>query len=129
MQAAWVGESVVPATEDDVRAEGIEWASFPPEEPTAVADQLGEARGINERNDVRRTGANPKDEAAIAKEADEHTHLADEVRLLVEGEVVYDIRSADGMRWLRLWLYPGDAIVVPARRYHRVLAPSRAGLR
>jgi 1,2-dihydroxy-3-keto-5-methylthiopentene dioxygenase len=129
MQAAWVGEKVVQATEDELRAEGLAWGFFAPTDPGPLADQLGDARGFNDRCDVKRAAANPKDEAENAKEADEHAHVADEVRLFLEGEVVYDIRAIDGARWLRVWLRAGEVLVIPERRYHRLLVPARRSLR
>jgi 1,2-dihydroxy-3-keto-5-methylthiopentene dioxygenase len=129
MQAAWVGESVVPATEQELHVEGLVWGSFSPSDPATLADQLGQVRGFSQRSEVQRLGTNPKDEPSIAKEADEHAHVADEVRLIVEGEAVYDIRSVDGMRWLRVWLGAGDALVIPEKRYHRMLVPAKTAIR
>ena len=76
-----------------------------------------------------RLSAGAKDESQIAKEGDEHAHVADEIRLVVEGQAVYDIRAKDGVRWLRLWVGPGDAIGIPQRAYHLMRVPEQTDLR
>ncbi|HEY4121544.1 MAG TPA: hypothetical protein VGM56_26950 [Byssovorax sp.] len=119
----------MPAGPEDLAAEGIVAETLDPTAADALAARHGAPRGFDQRKDVTRSGMSPRDESALAKEADEHTHVADEVRLVVDGMAVYDVLSIDGARWLRLWLSPGDAIVVPARRYHRLLCAPKAMLR
>ena len=139
MRAAWVSPTEMAAGPEDLAAEGLvaetlvqgdsAAAGRDPGAADALAARHGAPRGFAQRKDVTRSGMNPKDESARAKEADEHTHVADEVRLVIDGMAVYDVLSVDGARWLRLWLSPGDAIVVPARRYHRLLCAPKAMLR
>src|SRR5262245_25161573 len=129
MRAVWVTSAETPATEDDLRSEGVVWESFDIHAFETVAARLAAARRFAKRGEVARSGVNPKDESALAKEADEHAHTADEVRLITEGQAVYDLLALDNARWLRIWLSPGDAIVIPARRYHRMLAPPSSILR
>jgi 1,2-dihydroxy-3-keto-5-methylthiopentene dioxygenase len=71
---------------------------------------------------------NPRDEATIAREIDEHLHLIAEVRIFLEGEGVYDVRARDE-RWLRIWVAVGDVLVIPERRYHRFLPSTNIPLR
>jgi 1,2-dihydroxy-3-keto-5-methylthiopentene dioxygenase len=129
MRVAWVSPTEMPAGPEDLAAEGIVAETLDPTAADALAARHGAPRGFDQRKDVTRSGMSPRDESALAKEADEHTHVADEVRLVVDGMAVYDVLSIDGARWLRLWLSPGDAIVVPARRYHRLLCAPKAMLR
>jgi 1,2-dihydroxy-3-keto-5-methylthiopentene dioxygenase len=129
MRAAWVGATEVPAGPDDLRSEGIAFEVFEPATIDATSERFAQALGLPQRTQVTRAGGNPRDDAALAKEGDEHAHVADEVRLVAEGVVVYDVLSHDGARWLRLWLGAGDAIVIPAKRYHRLLAPPMSTLR
>ena len=60
----------------------------------------------------------PDLEAICAKFDDEHLHDEDEVRFVLEGEGIFDIRSSDD-RWMRVAVEQGDLIIVPAKRYHR----------
>jgi 1,2-dihydroxy-3-keto-5-methylthiopentene dioxygenase len=70
----------------------------------------------------------PQCEAKVAREADEHAHMDDEVRLIVEGSGYYDVRARDE-RWLRVEVAAGDLLVVPARRYHRFMLGASGGVR
>jgi 1,2-dihydroxy-3-keto-5-methylthiopentene dioxygenase len=129
MRAAWVGATETPAGPDDLRNEGIAFEIFEPQAVHATAKRFAQALGLPTLTEITRSGANPKDTSALVKESDEHAHVADEVRLVAEGEAVYDVLAHDGTRWLRIWLFPGDAVVIPARRYHRMLAPPMTVLR
>ena len=53
-----------------------------------------------------------------AKFDKEHFHTEDEVRYVVAGAGIFDIRDADD-QWVRVEVTPGDMIVIPARTYHR----------
>jgi len=67
-------------------------------------------------------------DAICAKFADEHLHTDDEVRYVLEGEGIFDIRSADD-RWMRVTVEAGDLIVVPANLHHRFLLTERKHIR
>ena len=53
-----------------------------------------------------------------AKFDKEHFHTEDEVRYVVAGAGIFDVRDPDD-RWVRIEVTPGDMIVIPARMYHR----------
>ena len=120
MRATWVTPTDKPCSPDELRAEGIVHDAFDPKAIELAILHVKQKHGVPKDELVFMTTDNPKDEAAIAKEADEHAHMADEVRLIVEGEAVYEVRAEDD-RWMRLALGPGEAIVIPAKRYHRFL--------
>lgn len=48
----------------------------------------------------------------------EHLHTLDEVRFVLRGAAIFDIRSVDD-RWMRVEVHPGDLLIVPANKYHR----------
>jgi 1,2-dihydroxy-3-keto-5-methylthiopentene dioxygenase len=83
-------------------------------------DQLKADRGYVEQDTIELTPDMPNLEAICAKFEDEHRHSDDEVRFVLAGEGIFDIRSADD-RWMRLTVERGDLIVVPKDRHHRFL--------
>jgi 1,2-dihydroxy-3-keto-5-methylthiopentene dioxygenase len=113
---------------DELRAEGIVTESCDPAAPLPVAERLRNELGWQRQDDVRLSVMNPRDEATIAREIDEHLHLIGEARLIVEGEGVYDVRARDE-RWIRIWVGAGDVIFIPERRYHRFLPSTNIPLR
>jgi 1,2-dihydroxy-3-keto-5-methylthiopentene dioxygenase len=60
----------------------------------------------------------PNFDALCKKFVGEHLHTDDEVRFVLKGSGVFDIRSGDD-RWMHVEVEPGDFILVPANRYHR----------
>ena len=54
----------------------------------------------------------------LAKFDKEHLHTEDEVRFVLDGRGIFDIRARDE-RWMRVVVEAGDLIVVPKDRYHR----------
>lgn len=67
-------------------------------------------------------------QAICAKFLDEHYHDEDEVRFVLEGAGIFDIRSNDD-RWMRVTVFPGDLISVPAGRYHRFMLTEEQTIR
>ncbi|EYF00926.1 1,2-dihydroxy-3-keto-5-methylthiopentene dioxygenase [Chondromyces apiculatus] len=114
-------------SEADLRAEGIACDSFEVAQIAAATQHAQSTRGWSEADRVRRSASRPQDEVEIVREADEHCHLEEEVRLFVEGEGLYDIRGRDE-QWIRVFVRAGDLVVVPARRYHRFLVGQAAEL-
>ncbi len=92
-----------------------------PEEPPAWEAPLrafAAARGYVSQDLVALSPTTPNLDALGAKFAAEHHHDDDEVRFVLEGEGIFDIRSHDD-RWMRVVVHPGDLIVVPKGRHHR----------
>ncbi len=121
-------EEEIEYTDAELQAEGIRCGSFDLGAAAAAVQRIQAERGWTEQEEVLRSTSKPRDEAESAREADEHCHLDDEVRLLLEGQGLYDIRCTND-EWLRVWLAAGDFIVVPARRYHRFVASKASALR
>jgi len=91
-------------------------------------DALARERGYVEQ-DIVELGPQTEDlEAICAKFVGEHHHTDDEVRFVLAGEGIFDIRAADG-RWMRLEVEASDLIVVPADLYHRFFLTDRQEIR
>jgi 1,2-dihydroxy-3-keto-5-methylthiopentene dioxygenase len=92
--------------------------SLDPAEYQPVLDELRTKRGYITQDEVAMRPDTPNLEAALKKFDGEHHHTEDEVRFVLEGEGVFDIRSSDE-RWMRVIVEAGDLIVVPKGKHHR----------
>jgi 1,2-dihydroxy-3-keto-5-methylthiopentene dioxygenase len=98
-------------------------ASYGPPLQTLKAE-----RGYIEQDVVALSPATPNLDAICAKFVDEHYHDDDEVRFVLEGEGIFDIRSRDD-RWMRVKVETGDLIVVPKDRHHRFMLTDAKNIR
>lgn len=91
-------------------------------------DKLKSDRGYVEQDIVELSPETPNLDGICAKFVDEHLHTDDEVRYVLDGEGIFDIRSAED-RWMRVTVEKGDLLVVPADRYHRFLLTEKKHIR
>jgi 1,2-dihydroxy-3-keto-5-methylthiopentene dioxygenase len=94
----------------------------------APLDAFALRHGYVEEDQVSLSPETPSLEAICAKFTGEHLHTEDEVRFVLEGEGIFDIRSTDS-RWMRVEVSAGDLIVVPKDRYHRFFLTDRRTIR
>lgn len=92
---------------------GLDPATFQP-----VLDELKGKQGYITQDEVRLSPDTPQLAVVMKKFDDEHIHDDDEVRFVLDGAGVFDIRATSD-RWLRVVVEAGDLIVVPAGRNHR----------
>ncbi|MGF1468686.1 MAG: cupin domain-containing protein [Sandaracinaceae bacterium] len=119
MDAHWLdgGQALDAAT---LEAEGVHYRrlDLDPAKHQPEIDVLKAKQGYIEQDEVALAPDTPDLDAICAKFLPEHRHSEDEVRFVLEGEGVFDIRSTDD-RWMRVKVEAGDLLVVPADRHHR----------
>lgn len=122
MQLAWIAaQADYPALDvEHLRESGViyERLELTNEAYEAALDRLAREQGYAARDIVELHPDTANLEAICAKFADEHLHTDDEVRFVLAGAGIFDIRD-DADRWMRVTVEPGDLIVVPRNRYHR----------
>lgn len=122
MKATWLDSNQAEIGATELQAQGVAYQRLdtqPSAYRTAI-DELKATRGYIEEDIVELAPSTPNLDAICAKFIDEHHHDEDEVRFVLEGEGVFEIRSSDD-RWMRVLVERGDLIVVPAGRHHRFL--------
>lgn len=131
MKAYWLFQGQAAALDaDELTAQGVTYQALPtdPAGYQPALDRVREERGYVEQDVIALHPDVPDLDSICAKFLDEHHHTEDEVRFVLEGDGVFDIRSHDD-RWMRVLVEPGDLIVVPAYRKHRFLLTDRKTIR
>lgn len=122
MKAHWISDDAAAISAADILAEGIHFEQHPVDAAVyqAPLDALKADKGYVEQDEVALSPATPGLDGILEKFVGEHLHDDDEVRFVLDGAGVFDIRSKDD-RWMRIEVEPGDLIVVPAKRHHRFM--------
>ena len=132
MQLAWLEPKTETETIglDDLAQVGVfyERLELDPNNFQPSLDKLKSDRGYVEQDEVALRPDTENLDGICAKFADEHLHTDDEVRFVLEGEGIFDIRSTDD-RWMRVTVETGDLIVVPANLHHRFFLTDRKEIR
>jgi 1,2-dihydroxy-3-keto-5-methylthiopentene dioxygenase len=108
--------------EDALARNGIHYERIDvsPAQYRAPIDRVKSERGYIEEDVIELHPGTPNLDAICAKFVDEHHHDDDEVRFVLEGEGIFDIRSNEDA-WMRVKVEQGDLIIVPKNRHHRFL--------
>ncbi len=129
MQAHWI-DNDEDLTRLDLSAQGVLYEKLSTDETEyqEKLDELRDRRGYIEQDTIALDPKTPNLDTICNKFVDEHVHDDDEVRFVLDGEGIFDIRSL-GDRWMRVKVEPGDLIVVPAKRNHRFLLTDKKNIR
>ena len=117
-------------TSDELARRGIlSWAVPEGEaERSALIASVCAQHGYVDQDFIELKPDTPNLDAICAKFDREHYHTEDEVRFVVEGEGIFDVRDSTD-EWVRIEVMPGDMIVIPARTYHRFYLTERKHIR
>ncbi|MBM4343193.1 MAG: cupin domain-containing protein [Deltaproteobacteria bacterium] len=105
---------------EDLAAEGILYWNLPTDE-AGFADPLQrirDDRGYVSMDQVHLDPNTPDLDALLTKFFAEHLHTDEEIRFVVGGSGIFDLRNRED-RWMRVHVAAGDLIIVPAHKYHR----------
>lgn len=131
MQFQWLDNGESPSNAQSIlESNGVLYRRMPLEEAVyqKPLDDLKATAGYIQQDIVELKPETPNLEAICAKFVDEHTHDDDEVRFVLEGEGIFDIRDGSD-RWMRVTVDAGDLIVVPANRNHRFYLTDKKHIR
>jgi 1,2-dihydroxy-3-keto-5-methylthiopentene dioxygenase len=103
---------------DDLRKFGVLHWRLPLASSQAEIARIKRDRGYVDQDEVSLSKETPNLDAICAKFDKEHYHTLDEVRFVVDGEGIFDVRDVDD-RWVRIEVDAGDLIIIPANKYHR----------
>jgi 1,2-dihydroxy-3-keto-5-methylthiopentene dioxygenase len=129
MKAVWLREDDAISAEE-LNAQGVHYEALTVDADAyqPALDALKQERGYIEQDTIALSPDTPNLDGLCDKFKDEHLHEEDEVRFVLDGEGVFDIRSNDD-RWMRVTVERGDLIVVPEKRYHRFMLTDARNIR
>jgi 1,2-dihydroxy-3-keto-5-methylthiopentene dioxygenase len=93
-----------------------------------LIERIKREHGYVDEDFVELRADTPNIDAICAKFDREHYHTEDEVRFVVEGEGIFDVRD-ERDRWIRIEVTPGDMIVIPANTHHRFYLTAKKQIR
>lgn len=117
MKAYWINTNV-PISAGELRSNGVSYEKLDVNNYQSSLDEFKKANGYVAQDIVELTPQTPNLETILAKFDKEHLHTDDEVRFVLAGSGIFDIRAHND-EWMRVEVYPGDYISVPANRNHR----------
>jgi len=129
MRAFWLDSPAeVAISLDELASNDVTYRAMPVEHHDEPLEAFMRERGYVTRDEIQLSVTTPGLEAIEAKFDREHLHTDDEVRYVLEGEGIFDIRSRDD-RWMRVVVGVGDLISVPKDRHHRFLLTEQKQIR
>jgi 1,2-dihydroxy-3-keto-5-methylthiopentene dioxygenase len=112
----------------ELREFGVLHQRLPVEARGAEMARIKRDHGYRDEDEVALSTETPNLDAICAKFDKEHYHTLDEVRFVVEGEGIFDVRDKQD-RWVRIHVDKGDLIIIPANTYHRFFLTDTKNIR
>ena len=115
---------------DDLAKRGILSWRVPADEPSRkeLIDSVKREHHYVDEDVVALGPEMPNLAEVCAKFDKEHYHTEDEVRFVLDGEGIFDVRDEND-QWVRIEVGTGDMIVIPARTHHRFFLTDRKQIR
>ncbi|UJR33202.1 hypothetical protein I4U23_020657 [Adineta vaga] len=82
--------------------------------------KLKKDRGYTYEDEIKVDPSMEKYEDKLKTFFAEHLHSDEEIRLVLEGSGFFDVRDRED-KWMRIHVFPGDLIILPAGMYHRFI--------
>lgn len=126
MHAYYLDKPDQPLTGEQLAAEGILYWRLPTDEAgwSAPLQQIRDERGYVSMDQIHLGPTTPDLDALCTKFFAEHLHTDEEIRFVVEGAGIFDLRDQDD-RWMRVHVEAGDLIIVPKDKWHRFTLDER----
>lgn len=122
MRTFWLDDETETETDEIPHSvlarEGVFYTRIEPGVHEEALRDVMALRGYRTQDEVHLHPETEGLDAILARFDKEHLHRDDEVRYVLEGAGVFDIRARDD-RWMRLVVVTGDLIVVPRGMHHR----------
>jgi 1,2-dihydroxy-3-keto-5-methylthiopentene dioxygenase len=110
---------------DQLHLFGVEHQRIPVAARESELARIKQEHGYRDEDEVSLSAETPNLATICAKFDKEHYHTLDEVRFVVEGEGIFDVRNTND-QWVRIFVEEGDLIIIPANTYHRfMLTPAK----
>jgi 1,2-dihydroxy-3-keto-5-methylthiopentene dioxygenase len=90
------------------------------EERRAELNKIKTEQGYIDEDIVELNSATPDLDTISTKFDKEHLHTSDEVRFVLDGAGIFDIRDLND-QWIRVEVHQNDLLIVPANRHHRFM--------
>jgi 1,2-dihydroxy-3-keto-5-methylthiopentene dioxygenase len=113
---------------DQLRDFGVLHERIPVHARNEELARIRREHGYRDEDEVSLSVDTPNLETICAKFDKEHFHTLDEVRYVVEGEGIFDVRDRSD-RWVRIFVEAGDLIIIPANTYHRFMLTDQKKIR
>ena len=113
---------------DQLRNFGVVHERIPVHARAEELVRIKREHGYVDDDEIALTADTPNLDAICAKFDKEHSHTLDEVRYVIDGEGIFDVRDRND-RWVRIQVDAGDLIIIPANTYHRFFLTDRKNIR
>jgi 1,2-dihydroxy-3-keto-5-methylthiopentene dioxygenase len=120
MKAYRLEDSAQTIASDDLARRGILSWTVPSNEAerAAMIERVKRDHGYVDEDFVELAPETPNLDTICARFDKEHFHTEDEVRAVMDGAGIFDVRD-EGDQWIRIEVSKGDMIVIPANTFHR----------
>ena len=112
---------------DQLREFGVLHERLPVAQRASELSRIKQQRGYKDEDEVSLSTETPNLEMICAKFDKEHSHTLDEVRFVVEGEGIFDVRDK-GDQWVRIFVEEGDLIIRQPPEIRGPIDPLRAAV-